>query len=266
MMRLGILGTGNMGGAILRGALAKDAISPENVTLFDVDTHKLESTAASCGVRMAHTLEELADQSDMLLLAVKPAVCAGIFSAHREAFCGKAVLSIIAGWSGERLADALPKNTRILRVMPNTPAMVGEGMILLENGSSFTDEERAFAVSLLSAIGKVDAVDAYLMSAVTGVSGRGPAYVYMFIDAMAAGGVQAGLPRDLAIRLAAQTVLGSAKMVLDTGMHPDVLKDMVCSPAGTTIDAVASLERSGFRSAVIDAVKVCVDKSDRMSK
>ena len=149
--------------------------------------------------------------------------------------------------------------------MPNTPAMVGEGMIVFEKGNTLTDEEEAFAFALFNTVGKTIAMDGNLMDAVTAVSGSGPAYVYAFIEAMADGGVLRGLPRKVAYELAAQTVLGAAKMVLDTGLHPGELKDNVCSPNGTTIAAIASLERDGFRGVVIDAVDACYRRSKELS-
>ena len=150
--------------------------------------------------------------------------------------------------------------------MPNTPAMIGEGMIVFESGDSLTPNERAFAETLFGSVGDVISVEPKLMDAVTAVSGSGPAYVYLFIEALADGGVKAGLPRDLALKLAAQTVKGSAMMVSQTGVHPGELKDRVCSPGGTTIKAVAVLEQKGLRGTVIAAVDACREKSEKMSK
>lgn len=266
MMQLGILGAGNMGGAILRGLIAKGTVPPDSVTVYNKHPEKAQALHQELGVRVASSVPSLFLDSDMILLAVKPNMLSDILAENAVYLADKAVVSIIAGWDGVKLRAALPESARVLRVMPNTPSMVGAGMIVFENGDTLTHEEHAFAETLFSATGVVAAVEPYQMDAVIGVSGSGPAYVYMFIDAMADGGVQAGLPRSTAIRLAAQTVLGSAKMVLESGMHPDVLKDMVCSPGGTTIDAVASLEKTGFRGSVIEAVQVCAEKSARMNK
>ena len=264
-MRFGVLGVGNMGEAILRGALAGRALQATQVTVYDIAREKSEALARELGIHSAESLEALAQCCDTILFAVKPNVIGRLLDQHRALFRNKAVLSIIAGWSCEKLSDNLPNDTRILRAMPNTPAMVGEGMIVFEDGDSLTDEEKAFANTLFGAVGQVTTLEPVLMDAVTAVSGSGPAYIYILIEAMADAGVQQGLPRAVAYELAAQTVLGSARMVLETGKHPGELKDNVCSPGGTTIDAVARLEQCGFRSAIIEAVEVCAKKSKAMS-
>lgn len=265
MFQLGLLGAGNMGGAILRGIMERGVIESANVTVYDSMTEKMEQVQSAYGVQIASSAEEMIRVSDMVLLAIKPSVCESFFSKYRAQFSDKAVLSIIAGWSQARLSESLPSDVRILRIMPNMPAMVGEGMIVFEKGDTLTDEEHAFAKKLLSAVGKVLTVDGKLMDAVTAVSGSGPAYAFMFMEAMADGAVKEGLPRDIAYTLSAQTLYGAAKMLLETGEHPGALKDRVCSPGGTTIDAVASLERDGFRSAVIRAEQICCEKSRNMS-
>ena len=265
-IRLGVIGAGNMGEAILRGYLGSSYASSAEVSIFDLDAEKCRTLQTDFGVAVADTLSDLIATSDMLLVAVKPNVCAHIFAEQFNAFSGKAVVSIAAGWGGERLKQALPDSARILRVMPNTPAMIGEGMIVFESGDSLTSDERAFAEQLFGAVGDVITVEPKLMNAVTAVSGSGPAYVYLFIEAMADGGVKAGLPRPVALKLAAQTVKGAAMMVSETGVHPGELKDRVCSPGGTTIEAVSVLEQTGFRGSVIAAVDACNAKSELLSK
>ncbi len=265
-IRLGVIGAGNMGEAILRGYLTSGAADGPKAAVFDLDTEKCRALEKDFGVTIADSLASLIDESDMLLLAVKPNVCAHVFAEQFDRFSGKSVVSIAAGWGGERLKNALPASARVLRVMPNTPAMIGEGMIVFEDGDTLTDEERAFAQSLFGAVGEVITIEPKLMDAVTAVSGSGPAYVYLFIEALADGGVKAGLPRAIAQKLAAQTVKGAAMMVQETGIHPGELKDRVCSPGGTTIEAVAVLEHEGLRGAVIAAVDACRDKSEKLSK
>ena len=265
MIRLGVIGAGNMGEAILRGYLNSGYASGAKTAVFDLDQQKCQALEKDLGVQVAASLEELIEKSDMLLIAVKPNVCTHLFSEQFERFSGKAVISIAAGWGGERLKQALPATARILRVMPNTPAMIGEGMIVFESGDSLTKEEHVFAETLFGSVGDVVSVEPKLMDAVTAVSGSGPAYVYLFIEALADGGVKAGLPRPIALKLAAQTVKGSAMMVSETGIHPGELKDRVCSPGGTTIEAVSVLEQKGFRGAVIAAVDACRAKSELMS-
>lgn len=261
----GVIGAGNMGEAILNGFIHSGNAAGVVTSVYDPDTDKCRALEKRLGVSVASSLESLIDESDILLVAIKPNVCTHVYTEHHNRFSGKAVISIAAGWGGERLKNALPSDTRILRVMPNTPAMVGEGMIVFESGDSLTSEERAFANTVFGSVGDVISVEPKLMDAVTAVSGSGPAYVYLFIEALADGGVKAGLPRPVALKLAAQTVKGSAMMVSETGIHPGELKDRVCSPGGTTIEAVAALEQKGFRGAVIAAVDACREKSERMS-
>ena len=266
VIRLGVIGAGNMGEAILRGYLGSGYAADAVTSVFDLDAEKCRALEKDFGVMIAANLEELIDTSDLLLVAIKPNVCAHIFSEQFDRFSGKAVVSIAAGWGGERLKSALPATTRILRVMPNTPAMIGQGMIVFESGDSLTSDEHTFAEILFGSVGDVMTLEPKLMDAVTAVSGSGPAYVYLFIEALADGGVKAGLPRPIALKLAAQTVKGSAMMVSETGVHPGELKDRVCSPGGTTIEAVAVLEQKGLRGAVIAAVDACKAKSELMSK
>lgn len=265
MLTLGVIGTGNMGEALLRGALQSGAVDGSQVTIFDVNHEKAMRLGESLGVRAAASLTDLLRTADMFLLAVKPNVFGTLLRENRDAFYGKALISIAAGWSGERLQESLPDDTRVLRVMPNTPALVGEGMTVFEAGATLLPEEKEFAAKLFSAVGKVETVDPKLMDAVIGISGSGPAYVYMFIEALGDGGVRAGLPRDVSYKLAAQTLIGAAKMVEETGRHPGELKDMVCSPGGTTIEAVAALEKAGLRPAVLSAVEACYQKAREMN-
>lgn len=266
MHQLGIIGVGNMGEAILRGILKEGVVKAEDIVVFDTNVKKTAALSNELGITVADQLESFIEKSKMILFAVKPNVIGAMLDSYRSLFHQKGIISIIAGWSADRLSDNLPNDTRILRVMPNTPAMIGDGMIVFESGDTLTKDEKAFAVALFSSIGRVTTVDPQLMDAVTGVSGSGPAYVYLFIEAMADAGVQQGLPRAVAYELAAQTVKGAARMVLESGQHPGQLKDNVCSPGGTTIDAVATLEKRGFRGAVIEAIEACSSKSREMSK
>ncbi|MBM6838398.1 pyrroline-5-carboxylate reductase, partial [Clostridium saudiense] len=176
------------------------------------------------------------------------------------------IVTIAAGKSIESTEKSFGKELKVIRTMPNTPALVGEGMTAVCPNKLITDEDLAEVSKLLSSFSKIEVVSESLIDAVTSVSGSSPAYVYMFIEAMADAAVLQGMPRDKAYKFAAQTVLGSAKMVLETGIHPGALKDMVCSPGGTTIEAVAELEGKGFRSAIISAMNKCYKKSQEMSK
>ena len=263
-IKLGFIGAGNMAGAIIRGAVEKNASAPNHIIVYDVDTEKVKALQESCGVHGVASIAELCEKSDMLLVAVKPNVLPDVLKELHGV--DLPLISIAAGWSSSKIKELYGNHKRVLRVMPNTPLMVGEGMSVFETPGSLNEHELAFAKKLFGAMGKVLFVQGKQMDAVTAVSGSGPAYAFMFIEALADGGVLCGLPRAEALTLAAQTLLGSAKMVLDTGTHPGALKDAVCSPGGTTIEAVKSLEEHGFRGAVIEAVEVCAKKSGALAK
>lgn len=264
----GLIGAGNMGGAILRGILKQHFIQPEEVLFFDPNEQLSKQMIETLGVASAQSNRDLAERCDRILLAVKPVYLAGVIDEIRDASEGKVILSIAAGWCIEKLQNAFGKNhsARILRIMPNTPALVGAGYTALCAETTLTPEELLWAKELFSAVGQVELVPERLFDAVIAVSGSSPAYIFMLIEAMADGAVRLGMSRSMAIEAAAQAVLGSAKMVLDTHQHPAVLKDQVCSPGGTTIEAVQALEQSGFRGAVMEAMNACAEKSRLMNK
>ena len=265
---IGMIGTGNMGTAILRGVVEAGVVKPTQLTAFDVSQRKLKSVCEEIpGLYAAMDCVEVADRSDLIILAVKPLYIQEVIDEIRPALNGKAVLSIAAGWTVQMLSNAL-KGTGAtwLRVMPNTPALVGEGMTAICDDTTFSQGDFDFAKGIFDAVGKTRVLPERLFDGVTAISGSSPAYVYMMIEAMADAGVREGLPRSYAYEMAAQSVLGSALMVLSSGTHPAALKDAVCSPGGTTIEAVEVLERKGFRSAVMDAMKACADRSREMSK
>ena len=265
---LGFIGIGNMGSAIVRGIVEAGYMKAEQIIVFDNSPRRMREVSEDLpGIIRAHDCREVAERSDMLVLAVKPLYVQEVIDEIRNDLHGKAVVSIAAGWTVSMLENAL-RNTGAhwLRVMPNTPALVGEGMTALCDESSFTQDEFDFAKGIFDAVGKTKVLPERLFDGVIAISGSSPAYVYMLIEAMADAGVREGLPRTYAYEMAAQSVLGSALMVLSTGTHPAALKDAVCSPGGTTIDAVIELERKGFRSAVMDAMKACAEKSREMSK
>ena len=206
-------------------------------------------------------------QVDVILLAVKPNVLGNVAASIRSLLTpAHTVVSIAAGWTMQMLTEALGETAPILRLMPNTPALVNASMTAICAEHHLEAEVFAWVQELLNAVGRTVVLPEKLFDAVIAISGSSPAYVYMFIEAMADAGVQEGLPRALAYEMAAQSVLGSAQMVLETKKHPGELKDAVCSPGGTTIDAVVSLERSGFRAAVMDAMAACAEKSRKMQK
>ena len=256
-MKLCFIGGGNMASAIISGIVKSGFVPAENITVCDLLPEKLFHFK-ELGINVTSDSLSSAKNADVVVFAVKPDVLRKIL----PTFAGieNLFISIAAGVSVVELKEGLGKDANVIRVMPNTPALAGEGMTVICESDADTD----FAVKLFSTIGKTLVLNEKYIDAVTAVSGSGPAYIYMVIEAMADGGVLCGLPRDVAYELAAQTVLGSAKMVLETGQHPGVLKDRVCSPGGTTIEAVYSLEKSDIRGAFIKAIKKCADKSKSM--
>jgi pyrroline-5-carboxylate reductase len=257
-----------MGTALIQGAIRAGVVAAGNVTGCDPYYKSRESFAAATGAHVSSDIAEISAASDVLLLCTKPNDVAGALAAAAEKSAGqpKLVISIAAGVTLQALEDAAPDNFRIIRSMPNTPALVGHGAAGFCLGSRATSEDAKAAESLLGAVGIAVQVPERLMDAVTGLSGSGPAYIYVVIDALADGGVRAGIPRADAVRLAAQTVLGSAAMVLETGEHPAVLKDMVTSPGGTTIAGLAALEKHGLRSALIEAVTAATQRATELGK
>ncbi len=269
MKKLGFIGVGNMGRAILDGVIGSGFLRPEEIAVFDVDQGKTDELRARYGeLTAAQTDRELVETCACVLLAVKPQYLAGVLPAIRPCASGKSVISIAAGWTFAMLTDILDAESgaRVLRVMPNTPALVGAGYTALCEETTLTPDMFAWAKALFGTLGVAEVLPERLFDAVIAVSGSSPAYAYLFIEAMADAAVELGMPRDTAYRAAAQAVLGSAKMVLETGEHPGRLKDNVCSPGGTTIAAVRTLEERGFRGAVIDAMIACADKSKAMSR
>ncbi len=266
LYKLAFIGCGNMAKAILAGILEQNVFLAKEIIIYDIAEEQTAKIAQATNVAVANSIEELCQSSEMVLLAIKPNVIPTVLKDNAQALKDKAVISIAAGITSDQLKN-YANNSRILRVMPNTPAMVNAGAsVLCDNTTTFNENEQKIAYSIFSALGTAFWLHEELIDAVVGVSGSGPAYAYMFIEAMADGGVKAGLPRNVAQTLAAQTLFGSAKMVLESGQHPGALKDMVCSPGGTTIDAVASLEDHGFRGCIIDAVTVAANKSKEMSQ
>lgn len=250
-----------MGSAILGGILKSGLYRPEEIIAAGPRDH----VSKSLGVHFTNDNSEAAGNADTVLLAVKPQVLDGVLSEVRESLeKGKLVLSIAAGRPLDYYRERLGAEAHVVRAMPNTPALVGEAMTAVTPGGNVTEEEMETALRIFRSFGRAEVVPERLMDAVTAVSGSSPAYVFMFIEAMADAAVAEGMPRKQAYTFAAQAVLGSAKMVLATGKHPAELKDMVCSPAGTTIEAVKTLEKEGFRNAVIGAVAACAKKSREM--
>ena len=254
-MKLGIVGCGKMGTAWVEGVLRAGLVQAPDLTGVDPVQGARESFAKATSAKVSPDITELRD-CEVVLLCTKPHDIEGALAGLSAAAPGKPVLviSIAAGITIAKLESAADPAVRIIRAMPNTPALVGMGASAYCLGSRASSEDARLARGLLEAVGLAIEVPERLMDAVTGLSGSGPAYVYLVIEAMADGGVKAGIPRADAIRLAAQTVAGAAKMVIETGEHPAVLKDMVTSPAGTTIAGLSVMESHGVRAAMIGAV------------
>ncbi|MBE5838469.1 pyrroline-5-carboxylate reductase [Butyrivibrio sp.] len=261
-MTIGFIGLGNMAKAMIGGILAKGLMGPNEI----IGTAATETTRAKVankyGIQTRSSNEAVAKDADIIILAVKPqylkVVIADIMDSVDDS---KIIVSIAAGKTINWLAKEFEKPVKIIRVMPNTPALVLEGCSAVCRNDLVTDNDFHFVIELLESFGKAYTVPESMMDVVVGISGSSPAYVFLFIEAMADAAVAGGMPRKQAYEFAAQSVLGSAKMVLETGKHPGELKDMVCSPAGTTIEAVHVLEKERFRGTVMDAVQACIEKS-----
>ncbi len=266
---IGFIGGGNMATAIIGGILRAGLVEAEQIVASDVSKEALESLSADFGIRTTTNNCAVAVQADILVLAIKPQFFATALPQIASSIAedeGKLVISIAAGQSLEKIATMLGEQVKLIRVMPNTPAFVGEAMSGYCGNTLVGEADYADARAILESFGQAELVPESMMDVVTGVSGSSPAYVFMFIEAMADAAVADGMPRVQAYKFAAQSVLGSAKMVLEAGKHPGELKDMVCSPGGTTIEAVTVLEQMGMRSAVIEAQRACVVKSKELSK
>lgn len=261
-MKLGFIGTGNMASAIMGGIIGKNIIPAEEIIGADLFAPGRERVKVQFGINVTDSNKEVVDNAEVIILSVKPQFYEDVINQIKgDIKENQIVITIAPGKTLAWLAEKFGKDVKIVRTMPNTPAMVGEGMTAMCPNEHLTEEEVAYVESLLESFSRVEIVAERLMDVVVSVSGSSPAYVFMMIEAMADAAVSGGMPRPQAYQFAAQAVLGSAKMVLDTGKHPGELKDMVCSPAGTTIEAVRTLEELGFRSSIIEAMKVCEEIS-----
>ena len=266
-LRWGFVGAGKMATALIRGMIRAGTAASASIVASDPSDAARSSLAAEAGIVTLASNREVAGRSDVIVLAVKPQGMARVLEDLRPTISDDhLILSVAAGVSLATLAEGLGPGRRLARSMPNTPALVGEGAAAYCLGPDAKTEDAATVAACLGAVGRAFAVPESLLDAVTGLSGSGPAFVFVIIEAMADGGVRAGLPRDIALSLAAQTVLGSARLVLETGQHPAVLKDQVASPGGTTIAGLHALERGGLRAALIDAVEAAARRSAELAK
>ena len=266
-LKIGFLGAGKMATALAQGFLNARLVKFPQLLSADPVAAARQHFTRNLGARCVASNLALAQASDVLILATKPDQAVAVLKEISGAFTkNHRLISIAAGVTLAKLEAALPAGARVIRVMPNTPALVGAGAAAFALGSFATVADGVLAKKLLSAVGLALQVKECLLDAVTGLSGSGPAYVYQFIEALSDGGVAAGLPRDIATQLAAQTVLGGAKMVLETGQHPGALKDQVTSPGGTTIEGLHALEKGRLRAVVMSAVRASAEKSKQMGQ
>jgi pyrroline-5-carboxylate reductase len=264
--KIGIIGVGNMGTALLKGWLETGLADPGRLYIFDTAPERLEIVREQYRVQATQDSQELMDLAEVVILATKPHVFPTLLEQIKSQLRQEhLVISIAAGIPLSLLADYLP-NARIIRVMPNTPTMVQVGMAALAPGRQTTAEDLQLALTLFNAVGRAVVVEERLLDAVTGLSGSGPAYVFIFLEALADGGVKMGLPRDVALVLAGQMVLGAAQLLLQSEEHPGSLKDAVTSPGGTTIAGLHVLEQGGFRGLVMSAVEAATKRAQELGK
>ena len=259
--KIGFIGCGNMGKAILGGLIASGQVLPGQIWVYTPSPDKVAALHDQYGINAAQSAQEVAQIADIVFGAVKPGIMIKVLSEITSSLNKDSLVVSIAGVTLDQLARALGHDRKIIRAMPNTPSLVNAGMTSVTPNALVTPEDTADVLNIFRCFGEAEVIAEAMIHPVVGVSGSAPAYVFMFIEAMADGAVAEGMPRKQAYEFAAQSVLGSAKMLLETGMHPGELKDMVCSPGGTTIEAVAVLERENLRSAVIDATRACIRKS-----
>ncbi len=267
-MNVGFIGSGNMASAIIGGLLNKGSVSSSDLYVTDASSEALERISSRFkGINTSTDNLAFLEKLDYLFLAVKPHIYEPVIRQIRKAVSDSTVIiTIAAGKSRAQVLGLFERDLKLVRTMPNTPALVGEGMTALCPTENLSEAEVKEVIDLMGACGRAELLEERLFDGYTALCGSSPAYVFMFIEALADGAVREGLPRDKAYRMAAQAVLGSAKMVLETGTHPGELKDQVCSPGGSTIEAVGVLEEKGLRSALMEAVRVCADKSGKLSR
>lgn len=263
---IAIIGAGNMGGALVRGLLRAQLVPPERITIVDIHPQKLETLRNQYGLRATSDSRVAVRGADIVLLAVKPRTLNDVLDAIREETQPHQLfISIIAGVETAYICERLGKNNPVVRVMPNIAATVDAAASAISAGRYATEEHMAVAEAIFSAVGEVVRVEEEHLDAVTGLSGSGPAYIYMVVEALSDGGVKMGLPREIALKLAVQTVLGAAKLVKETGVHPATLRDQVTTPGGTTISAIHELEERGLRAMLISAVVTATEKSRELA-
>ena len=264
-MKIGFIGLGNMASAMIGGMLEQKVVIPEEIIGSDLSAEMKKKAEETFGIGTFSDNRQVAAQSQVIVLAVKPIFLSEVIQEIKaEITEDKLVISIAAGKTISWIEEEFGRSIKLIRCMPNTPALVSAGCTAVCKNGQVSDEEEALCLKLMGSFGKAIAIPERLMDAAMAVGSSSPAFVFLFIEAMADGAVAAGMPRQQAYEFAAQSVLGSAKMVLETGMHPGELKDMVCSPGGTTIEGVRVLEEKGMRTAVMEAVFAAAEKSKKL--
>lgn len=264
--KIGFIGTGKMGEALIKGILQTQLVPPENIFASDVDFAKLQSLEKEYKISICRDNCGAAVDSDIVIIAVKPQTVPAVLKEIKDSIKKQLIISIAAGVTIETYENALPRGAKVVRVMPNIAAIVKEAASAISLGSAVSKEDASLAALIFNAVGRTVILPEHLMDAVTGLSGSGPAYIFTIIEALADGGVHEGLDRSTAKLLAAQTVLGAAKMVLENGSHTAQLKDMVTSPGGTTIRGLRVMEERGVRIAMMDAVIAACERSKELGK
>ena len=265
--KIGFIGGGKMGEALINGILRAGLSSSDKIMVSDVDKKRLQILEKEAGIKTTQDNKKITSDSDIIILAVKPNMMGSVLDELNSEITSKhLIISIAAGIPLSFIESSLNKGCRAIRVMPNTPCLVGETAAGYALGKKATRNDGKLVGQLLDAVGKSFLLEEKYLDAVTGLSGSGPAFIYVVIDALADGGVKMGLPRDVAITLAAQTAFGAAKMVLESGTHIGQLRDSVTSPGGTTIEGLHALEKGGIRNALIDAVETATKKSKSLGK
>jgi len=264
-MKLGFIGCGNMASAIMGGIISNGLMDANDIIGADVFAPSREKVKANLGIQIAENNKEVVEKAEAFVLSIKPQYYEEVINEIKDSVKeDQLIITLAPGKTLAWLEEKFGKSVKIVRTMPNTPAMVQEGMTAACPNANVAAEELEYVLTILRAFGDAEVVPEKMIDAVVAVSGSSPAYVYMMIEAMADAAVAEGMPRQQAYKFAAKAVMGSAKMVLETGKHPGELKDMVCSPAGTTIEAVKVLEETGFRGSIMQAMEVCAEKSRNM--
>ncbi|NTW05398.1 MAG: pyrroline-5-carboxylate reductase [Peptococcaceae bacterium] len=265
-LKVGFIGGGAMAGALLTGLVNSEKVSPVNLYVSDVNQERLDFLRDSLKVNTLTDNREIVSLSDVVIFALKPGVVFSVIKGiEQEITAEKTMISIVAGVSCASLEAVLGVNASVVRVMPNTPALVGAGASAISLGLRASGRDADRALAIFNAVGSAVQVPETMMDAVTGLSGSGPAYMFVILEALADAGVRMGLPRDIASVLSAQTMLGSAKMMLESGQHPGQLKDMVTTPGGTTIQGLFELENAALRASLMKAVEAATKKSGELT-